>query len=54
MILCEHRLLPMGSTVVPFGGSSIDSCKVLPKRNYYGAYGYLHGCKETGLWSTML
>ena len=26
--------------VVPFLGSYLGSCKVTPKRNYYGAYGY--------------
>ena len=31
--------LPRGSKVVPFWGSYIESYKVLPKRNYYGAYG---------------
>ena len=31
--------LPRGSIVVPFGGSYLESYKVIPKRNYYGAYG---------------
>ena len=31
--------VPRGSKVVPFGGSYIESYKVIPKRNYYGAYG---------------
>ena len=26
--------------VVPFGGSYLEPYKVIPKRNYYGAYGY--------------
>ena len=26
--------------VVPFWGSYLESYKVIPKRNYYGAYGY--------------
>ena len=34
-------LLPIGSIVVPFGGSYLDSYKVTPKGNYYGAYGYV-------------
>ena len=32
-------MLPRGPIVVPFGGSYIESYKVNPKRNYYGAYG---------------
>ena len=31
--------LPRGSIVVPFWGSYVESDKVIPKRNYYGAYG---------------
>ena len=31
--------LPIGSKVVPFWGSYIESKKVIPKRNNYGAYG---------------
>ena len=31
--------LPIGSRVVPFCGSYLGSHKVIPKRNYYGAYG---------------
>ena len=31
--------LTIGSIVVPFGGSYLESYKVIPKRNYYGAYG---------------
>ena len=26
--------------VVPFGGSYLEFYKVIPKRNYFGAYGY--------------
>ena len=33
-----HRI-PRGSIVVPFCGSYLESYKVIPKRNYYGAYG---------------
>ena len=32
--------LPRGSIVVPFWGSYLESYKVTPKRNYYGACGY--------------
>ena len=32
--------LPVGSMVVPFGGSYLESYKVSPKRNDHGAYGY--------------
>ena len=31
--------LPRGSIVVPFCGSYLESYKLIPKRNYYGAYG---------------
>ena len=31
--------IPRGSKVVPFWGSYIESYKVIPTRNYYGAYG---------------
>ena len=31
--------LPKGPKVVPFWGSYLESYKVLPKRNYYGASG---------------
>ena len=30
----------LGSIVVPFWGSYLESYKVNPKRNYFGAYGY--------------
>ena len=30
----------MGSVVVPFCGLYLGSYKVIPKRNYYRAYGY--------------
>ena len=32
--------LSIGSIIVPFAGSYIESYKVIPKRNYYGASGY--------------
>ena len=31
--------LIIGPIVVPFGGSYLEFYKVIPKRNYYGAYG---------------
>ena len=31
--------LPKGPKVVPFGGSYLEFYKVIPKRNYFGAYG---------------
>ena len=31
--------LPTGSIVVPYWGSYLESDKVIPKRNYYGAFG---------------
>ena len=31
--------LPIGLKVVPFGGSYSEFYKVIPKRNYFGAYG---------------
>ena len=31
--------IPRGSIVVPFCGSYLETYKVIPKRNYYGAYG---------------
>ena len=34
--------LSMGSIVVPFCGLYLGSYKVIPKRNYLGAYGYLN------------
>ena len=46
--VCQHSqvsgfrvqpCLPGGSKVVPFWGSYLESYKVIPKRNYYGAYG---------------
>ena len=33
--------LPIGPIVVPFWGSCIESYKVIPKRSYYGAHGWL-------------
>ena len=35
--------LPIGPKVVPFGGSYLEFYKVIPKRNYFGAYGYSFG-----------
>ena len=32
--------LPIGPKVVPFWGSYLEFYKVIPKRNYFGAYGY--------------
>ena len=31
--------LGIGPKVVPFGGSYLEFYKVIPKRNYFGAYG---------------
>ena len=31
-----------GPKVVPFGGSYVEFYKVIPKRNYFGAFGKLH------------
>ena len=31
--------LPIGPLVVPFDGLSLESYKVIPERNYLGAYG---------------
>ena len=36
---CSVECLPRGSIVVPFWGSYLESYKVIPKRNYYTAYG---------------
>ena len=33
----------IGSIVVPFGGSYLESYEVISKRNYYGAYEYYIG-----------
>ena len=33
------NLLPIGPIVAPFWGSYLEFYKVIPKRNYYGAYG---------------
>ena len=35
--------LPIGPIVVPFWGSYLESYKVIPRRNYYGASGYILG-----------
>ena len=39
LILSGLRSLPIGPIVVPFWGSYLESYKVIPKSNYYGAYG---------------
>ena len=31
--------VPIGPKVVPLGGSYLEYYKVIPKRNYFGAYG---------------
>ena len=36
--LCMNWGLPIGSKVVPFCGLYLESYKVTPKRNYFGAY----------------
>ena len=38
-LLLLRRSLPIGPKVVPFGGSYLEFYKVIPKRNYFGAYG---------------
>ena len=35
-LLAEY--LPIGPKVVPFWGSYLEFYKVIPKRNYFGAY----------------
>ena len=39
--------LPRGSIVVPFDGSYLESYKVIPKKNYYGAHGEPMGKAQT-------
>ena len=34
-------ILPIGPKVVPFWGSYLEFYKVIPKRNYFGAYSLL-------------
>ena len=34
--------IPIGPKVVPFWASYLEFYKVLPKRNYFGAYGYVY------------
>ena len=47
MTFCFGRIvrfrlfIPRGPKVVPFWGSYLEFYKVIPKRNYFGAYGYL-------------
>ena len=36
-----HMVLPRGPKVVPFWASYIESYKVIPKRSYFGASGYI-------------
>ena len=36
-----HIILPIGPEVVRFYGLYVESYKVIPKRNYLGAYGYV-------------
>ena len=43
------KALPIGSIVVPFCGLYLGSYNVIPKRNYYGAYGIQHQEKEPHL-----
>ena len=33
------KCLPIGPKVVPFWGSCLEFYKVIPNRNYFGAYG---------------
>ena len=42
----ENSSLPIGSIVVPFWGSYSESEKVIPKKNYYGAYGYAKNSRK--------
>ena len=35
----SHGCIPKGPKVVPFGGSYLEFYKVIPKRNYFGAFG---------------
>ena len=37
--VCAFLCVPIGSLVVPFYVSYLGSYKVIPKRNYLGAYG---------------
>ena len=36
---CHPKVSQIGPFVVPFCGSYLESYKVIPKRNYLGAYG---------------
>ena len=40
--------LPIGPKVVPFWGSHSEFYRVIPKRNYFGAYGYPHWRRGLG------
>ena len=47
-VICHYALwLSIGSKVVPSCGFYLGSYKVIPKRNYFGAYGY--GLPKQGL-----
>ena len=35
----KGKYLPIGPKVVPFWGSYLEFYKVIPERNYFGAYG---------------
>ena len=50
--MAEGSCVPRGSIVVPFWGSYLESYKAIPKRNYYGASGYLAFLKV--LWGLIL
>ena len=41
--------LPIGLIVVPFWGSYLEFDEVIPKRNYYGAYGKTPSGAAAGL-----
>ena len=41
--------LPMGPKVVLFWGSYSEFYKVIPKRNYFGVYGYAQTLQNSGL-----
>ena len=41
-----YQTLPIGPKVVSFGGSHLEFYMVIPKRNYFGAYGYSHIWRE--------
>ena len=46
--------IPIGPIVVPFWGSYIEYYKVIPKRNYFGAYGVIPGLhRRAAAWGAM-